>query len=347
MQFNWNFFGRLKGSDSAPYTCERVQRLLSLYVDSMASNAERNAIDAHISGCVTCREQSACLRSIHQVVSSRPVAEPPSDLRMRIAQAIAAERAPVRTAPRIGFSYGVLAGAAALVVCFAAVGLQVERMQVAQKPHQTPVLDAQNVVNPVVNPDSIKRLHIGQPSLKPTKIAASIVPEDNNVSSDRIHQHVNEVERAVVLKTKPITHAEHSDRVLLAANPVVTHVVLVHHVVSVAHTLVAANTHRPLVAPVRKPIVVAFVPRNDQQIAAPTPNLPSPAVVQPAITAVVASAPASVPEVRTADLISSVRVQVKLSLLKRGDEIPSLYRAVHTSGQTTSGIVPIVQSPFN
>jgi len=346
MQFNWNFLGRWTGN-TASYDCGRVQSLLSLYVDSMTSRVERDAIDAHLEGCEACREQSECLRSIHRVVSSRPIAEPPSDLKMRIAQAIAAERTPVRPAPRLRLSYGVLAGACSVVLCLAVAGQRYANYLAAQKPGTAvKTMVAVNPVKPVVNSNTVKHA-VKSPAVThvdTTKVATRVAPDKDVVSPESIRTRIHPSGLDVASIPKPAAHVHEAPitaPVLVAIKPAVNHPsALTIHTMKVA----TGNTGHPSTNHAAPPVI--NLPHTDVTPPSNVTPTPPPSNDQTPPSVVVASAgttPHSM--VHNADLLGSVREH--LGQFKMTGQVQTPFTAVHNSLQGNAGTVNIVGSPFN
>ena len=70
--------------------CDTIDSLLSLYADHMAAPEEAQQIERHLPECADCRESLRWMQATRRVLSSRPVALPPAELRARIAVVIAA-----------------------------------------------------------------------------------------------------------------------------------------------------------------------------------------------------------------------------------------------------------------
>ena len=83
---NWRFWNR---SEDAGDGCTAMEPLLSLYSDRMASPTEMRRVEAHLSGCPACRQALYWMQATQQVIAGRPPVPPPTDLRARIARAIA------------------------------------------------------------------------------------------------------------------------------------------------------------------------------------------------------------------------------------------------------------------
>jgi hypothetical protein len=88
---NWRFW--LRQDSSQPDTCASIEPLLSLFSDGMASPPEARRVESHLDECPECRRALEWMEATRLVIAKRPAAVPPADLRMRIAQAIAAEAA--------------------------------------------------------------------------------------------------------------------------------------------------------------------------------------------------------------------------------------------------------------
>ena len=351
MQFNWNFLGRWTGNN-ASYDCGRVQSLLSLYVDSMTSRVERDAIETHLEGCESCHQQSECLRSIHQVVSSRPIAEPPSDLKMRIAQAIAAERAPARQAPRLRLSYGVLAGACSLLLCFVVAGERYSSYLAAQKLGTAPskIVLAVNPVTPVVKPNTVKHV-VKAPSAAhadTTKVATAAVPDKNSAAIPegvRTHIRSGAVEgmSSTTLLSPGYVAPVRPSSIHVAVRPTP----VVHPTPIVVHPTIVAVVHTAHTTPNHAAPPVVPLPHVDLPMPSPVTPTQTPAVTPTQPPVVVASAGTSNSSMtQNAALLGSVLQHIGQFKLRKGEaQIP--FRAVDTAISTSTGTVDIVGSHFN
>ena len=120
---NWTFWTRTPPIE--PDDCETIDPLLSLYADGMTSLDESARVEAHLPGCASCRESLAWMRATRFALASRPVALPPADLRVRIAEAIAASSAapvPATFTTRRAFALRPALAAAASFVMLGVVG---------------------------------------------------------------------------------------------------------------------------------------------------------------------------------------------------------------------------------
>lgn len=118
---NWPFRSlrtALPAPPSAPPPdCESIEPLLPLYTDGMASPSEVRFVEAHLPGCVGCRESLFWMQATHRALAARPVAVPPADLHSRIAEAIAASSAAPSLRPARSFTLRpAYAAAASLTV---------------------------------------------------------------------------------------------------------------------------------------------------------------------------------------------------------------------------------------
>jgi anti-sigma factor RsiW len=57
-------------------TCERIEELLSAYLEGELSEAEKREVDAHLAGCPSCAELLSLLRETQGALSAFPEIEP-------------------------------------------------------------------------------------------------------------------------------------------------------------------------------------------------------------------------------------------------------------------------------
>jgi hypothetical protein len=57
-------------------TCERIEELLSAYLEGELSGAERREVDAHLAGCPACAGLLAILRETQEALAGFPEVEP-------------------------------------------------------------------------------------------------------------------------------------------------------------------------------------------------------------------------------------------------------------------------------
>lgn len=69
-------------------TKKHVRELLSVYLDQMCSEEEKKAVEAHLPGCVECRQELEDLRKTIKLVSCLKEIEPPDNLWEGVAQRI-------------------------------------------------------------------------------------------------------------------------------------------------------------------------------------------------------------------------------------------------------------------
>ena len=88
---NWHFWLPNHPAAAPPSAddCARVRPLLSLMSDNMASAREKRQVAAHLATCAACRQAQTWMLATRQVITERPAALPPADMRTRIAQALA------------------------------------------------------------------------------------------------------------------------------------------------------------------------------------------------------------------------------------------------------------------
>lgn len=73
--------------------CARVAGLLSAYVDEELSARQAELVEAHVSFCEKCAKEIAAIRTLREAAGRAVLAEPPTELRARIAEAVAQESA--------------------------------------------------------------------------------------------------------------------------------------------------------------------------------------------------------------------------------------------------------------
>lgn len=106
-------------------TCDDAQLLVSDRLDGTLSDTQRAQLDAHLAGCVACREVSRDLEQIHAEAASLPTLTPSHDLWRSIEARI---EAPVvsleshRRSPMARWSSRQLAAAAAVLMAVTAGG---------------------------------------------------------------------------------------------------------------------------------------------------------------------------------------------------------------------------------
>jgi putative zinc finger protein len=106
--------------------CREWRELLGAYALGHLEGDERAGLEAHLEGCVSCREELAALAPVAQMLPHAdparfgPAPQPPPELGQRIAATIAAERKQVEMKRRRrlfgGFAFGGAAAAAATAV---------------------------------------------------------------------------------------------------------------------------------------------------------------------------------------------------------------------------------------
>lgn len=67
--------------------CSRIENLLSEYIDEELSKSDFIDVENHLSVCADCRAELAALRALVSASNEIETAQPPADLRMRIAAA--------------------------------------------------------------------------------------------------------------------------------------------------------------------------------------------------------------------------------------------------------------------
>jgi len=104
--------------------CRQARRMFGAYWDDEVTQAEREALDAHLSTCRACRERYDALARTLELVSGLPRVESAPDLAERVlARARHAERAPDRL-PHPSVRWVPLATAAALLIMSGVVAVR-------------------------------------------------------------------------------------------------------------------------------------------------------------------------------------------------------------------------------
>ena len=105
-------------------TCKKARRLFGAYWDDELTQAERDWLEAHFSGCSPCRDEYEALARTLEMVSTLPRPEVPPDFADRVlARARRAAAVPDRL-PAGGSRWIPVAAAAGVLVVAAAVALQ-------------------------------------------------------------------------------------------------------------------------------------------------------------------------------------------------------------------------------
>jgi anti-sigma factor RsiW len=108
-------------------TCAELEPLLALYVDQIASDAERREVDDHLRACSSCRRAVEVQREVRRALAahgrSAAMSAPPG-LATRIAAALAAEQ-PALMAPDWRSRLSAFAAAALVVLALGAVTVPV------------------------------------------------------------------------------------------------------------------------------------------------------------------------------------------------------------------------------
>lgn len=349
----WRFWLRQNPSQSD--TCASLEPLLSLYSDSMASAGETRRVESHLSACEDCRRALSWMQATHHVISKRPAALPPVDLRARIARAIAeVEPSPVSIRPvsrPVALRPAFLT--AAVVAALAAFGILIEH----------PVPTAPPVV--IAPPARVAQLstHTSS-STSPVKTAPAL--------------RVRPAKTIHVAVTPPRTlHSAAGDRL-----PVTPHPIEMAHVPDVSPNetplvktaplvkrlltpMVVAHTDKPPLLAIRlheKPRVFSINPASANKNTVEAMNIPTkllpdtseervttapemapppPAAeaIHPETTQVALVAPAA-PHPVHEDVLSNVRPY--LAAFKSGNAALKVYRDTSTRVQ-----VAFVQEPFD
>lgn len=91
--------------------CEQVRSLMNEYIEGSLSEALRERVGAHLSGCAECRRELRFTQAIWRGLSEMPEAQPPADLHARIMTHVRANTRLREASPR--FALWRWAGAAA------------------------------------------------------------------------------------------------------------------------------------------------------------------------------------------------------------------------------------------
>jgi hypothetical protein len=75
--------------------CKKAAHLLQLYIDGCLSLQQMRALEAHVTGCTSCREELELLQDVTSALHGMKLIAEPEDLHMRIMQRVA--MAPART----------------------------------------------------------------------------------------------------------------------------------------------------------------------------------------------------------------------------------------------------------
>ena len=134
--------------------CDRVQPLLSLLADGMASRTEARRARLHLETCADCRQAFVWMQATHDVLATREALPVPADVRARCRRAWAAEDALVRPARRPAPSRAlrpVFAAALSLVAVGVVAGHYLAPAPVQTvKPHVVAVVPRTTVMPPAV-----------------------------------------------------------------------------------------------------------------------------------------------------------------------------------------------------
>lgn len=80
--------------------CKDVQKQLQEHLDGQLCPAESQAVDAHLTACVTCQQELALLRQVDDALATLPLLEEPAGFMARaMAQVRATEKAPSQPLP--------------------------------------------------------------------------------------------------------------------------------------------------------------------------------------------------------------------------------------------------------
>lgn len=341
----------IRGTGQAPFTCDRVNPLLSLYTDGMTSPTERDSIAAHLASCARCREQSECLRAIQQIILTRPVALPPSDLRQRIAQAIAAETQPVPAFRRTGLALGLAYSIAAVLL--SGIVLRVSRFELAQAPHGAapgrPGPQFAQRPGPIVPRTYSARHSDNGGANRPLEVASKLSME-SVLSTDQFYPRA--VKRSPMRENSPyhsvspIVSTEQGEAIhSVRANGWQSKKPKVLDIPAGPRnpqTLVASNQVKSSIEVNSPGSINVIAPPHDLDVPGHSVSVPASAVLPPAVPVVVRLADNSPTVDGSRDLLQSVRHN--LSDLHLAAEVP--YAAIHSSEVDGSGTVAIVGHNF-
>lgn len=73
-------------------TCQRIEELLSAYLEGELRTAERAEVEAHLAGCPECAELAALMREETAAAAAFPQVEPSAELMARLYAVAEAER---------------------------------------------------------------------------------------------------------------------------------------------------------------------------------------------------------------------------------------------------------------
>jgi anti-sigma factor RsiW len=80
--------------------CKDVQKQLQQYLDGQLGPVESQAVDAHLTACVTCQQELALLRQVDDALATLPLLEEPAGFTARaMAQVRATKKAPSQPLP--------------------------------------------------------------------------------------------------------------------------------------------------------------------------------------------------------------------------------------------------------
>ncbi|MDQ2688475.1 MAG: zf-HC2 domain-containing protein [Armatimonadota bacterium] len=323
---NW----RNRPRPSSPDVCETILPLLSLQADGMASADESRRVESHLKTCDDCRRAQSWMQATHLAIAQRPLVVPPPDLRARIAQAVAAQAAPVVfTTRRPLVLRPAFAVAASLALAAAWVGHELltvhptaQPSQVADATHATPSPTVKST--PSATPTTPPKLFAKTlPALirhAPTKTIERVATAPQTVTP-----RIAVLESALPVPTPRPTMTPHAPLIAKAPAPIVT----------------VAVKPRTAATPAPKIVHMATAPRVVPQLTVPsvtTPDLTPPPVVIPEAAPTVAAVkpveptPASTPE------------PAPMRVARRADAL-SVVRAHLTSSQSDSGPRHITRDP--
>lgn len=358
----WQFWRR-KNKQKVD-TCATIESELSLYGDGMASSDERRRIEAHILTCEDCQRSLEWIQATRLVISKRPPVEPPGDLRLRIAQAIA-EADSARTTFRVParplfLRPAYLMGAAAASVVL--IGYFVVAHNIATPSLMAPTVNG-TTTSPIIAAAPAPSNHrmAESPKRKRVKSLVKTLPADRNGTT---------MEAQAASRPSPRVAAVRQHQAMLAAQPAVVNSAKIARFIhapfvstSKPHMLIASkmapqsNRQTTTTAP-GNPVHIARRPTPSQVPSAIEPTTSKPTVEAanspPAIPAPAAGPPASV-EVAAAtarigtrdDGLNSVRVRLAAFQSGRHDIKVALRKGARLAASASSQFVmlPAVYSP--
>lgn len=167
--------------------CRQSRRLFGAYWDDEITQAEREALDAHLSGCRSCRERYDALARTLELVSGLPRVEAAPDLAERVlARARHAGRTPDRL-PSAGVRWVPLAAAAALMLVSGVAAVRWAALRSGPDPANAPVAVRVAPAPGEPTPATGATGAAGEPRVEEATLVAGAVP-------DSLFDHSEDVE---------------------------------------------------------------------------------------------------------------------------------------------------------